>query len=193
LVRDLISQTYPEELHHMSERMFNAGGFYRGDAARERKWKTDVGKAKFSMPNVMSTLGAGDAPGRFHLITMRSNDQFNTTVYGHSDRHRGLDGDRSVVLMSRQDMDREGLREGNLVTLVGDAGDGVSREVRDLRVTKFALQIGCLGGYYPEMNPLAPLWYHDKESKTPGSKGVPVRIRVDQPVSRPIGSAGLND
>ena len=64
-----------------------------------------------------------------------------------------------------------------MVSLVGDAGDDVKREVNGLTVTPFNLPDGCLGGYYPEMNPLVPLWYHDKASKTPASKGVPVRIR----------------
>jgi len=188
LVRDLISQTYSEEFHDMDARMFHAGGFYRGNAARERRWKTDVGKAKFTLPDVLSALGVGDAPGRFHLITMRSNDQFNTTVYGHSDRHRGLSGDRAVVLMNPQDMLRQGLQAGQFVTLVGDAGDDRSREVRNLRLTPFALPIGCIGGYFPEMNPLIPLWYHDKDSMTPASKGVPVRIRVEQTAGGPSGS-----
>ena len=179
-VRDLIAQTYPEEFHDMSERMLNAGGFYRGNAARARKWLTDVGKAKFTVADVMTALGVGSAPGRFHLITMRSNDQFNTTIYGHSDRHRGLSGDRAIVLMSPNDMARDALQEGDLVTLISDAEDGALREVKDLRVTPFALPDGCIGGYYPEMNPLVPLWYFDKESKTPASKGVPVRIRVDE-------------
>lgn len=180
LVRDLIAQTYPEEFHDMSGRMFEAGGFYRGNPARERKWETDVGKAKFTVPDVMSALGVASAPGRFHLITMRSNDQFNTTIYGHSDRLRGLEGDRAVVLINPHDMQTAGLQDGDLVTLVGDAGDDASREVSGLRVTQFALPDGCIGGYYPEMNPLIPLWYHDKESKTPASKGVPVRILVEQ-------------
>jgi hypothetical protein len=63
------------------------------------------------------------------------------------------------------------------VSLVGDAGDDVKREVAGLTVTPFNLPEGCLGGYYPEMNPLIPLWYHDVASKTPASKGVPVRIQ----------------
>ena len=190
-VRELIAQTYPEEFHDMSERMFDAGGFYRGNAARERKWLTDGGKAKFSVPDVMTALGVGSAPGRFHLITMRSNDQFNTTLYGHSDRHRGLSGDRAIVLMSPHDMAREALQEGDLVTLVSDAEDGKHREVGGLRLTGFALPEGCIGGYYPEMNPLVPLWYFDKESKTPASKGVPVRIRLDQRAASPADATTL--
>lgn len=177
LVRDLIAETYAEEFHDFNARMFEPGGFYRGNPARERIWKTDSGKAEFTDPTVMSALGIGDAPGRFHLITMRSNDQFNTTIYGFSDRLRGLEGSRMILLINSDDMVRQGLKEGDVVSLVGDAGDDVKREVAELTVTPFNLPDGCLGGYYPEMNPLIPLWYHDKASKTPASKGVPVRIR----------------
>lgn len=177
LVRDLIAQTYPEQFHDFNARMFEPGGFYRGNPAHERIWKTDSGKAEFTDPTVMSALGIGHAPGRFHLITMRSNDQFNTTIYGFSDRLRGLEGSRMIVLINPDEMARLDLKEGDVVSLVGDAGDDVKREVNGLTVTPFNLPDGCLGGYYPEMNPLVPLWYHDKASKTPASKGVPVRIQ----------------
>ena len=177
LVRKLIAETYPAEFHGFSARMFQPGGFYRGNAAHERVWKTESGKAEFTCPDVMSALGVGDAPGRYHLITMRSNDQFNTTIYGFSDRLRGLEGSRMILLINPSDMAREGLVEGALIDLLCDAGDDVHREVRGLAVTPFDLPDGCVGGYYPEMNVLVPLWYHDKASKTPASKGVPVRIR----------------
>jgi molybdopterin-dependent oxidoreductase alpha subunit len=177
LVRDLIAETYAEEFHDFNSRMFEPGGFYRGNPARERIWKTDSGKAEFTNPTVMSALGIGAAPGRFHLITMRSNDQFNTTIYGFSDRLRGLEGSRMILLINPDDMEKQGLKEGDVVSLVGDAGDDVKREVAGLTVTPFNLPEGCLGGYYPEMNPLIPLWYHDVASKTPASKGVPVRIQ----------------
>lgn len=176
LVRDLIAETYPEQFHDFNARLFNPGGFYRGNPAHERIWKTDSGRAEFTTPTVLSALGIGDAPGRYHLITMRSNDQFNTTIYGHSDRLRGLEGSREILLINPDEMARAGLKEGDVVSLVGDAGDEVVREVQGLTVTPFNLPDGCLGGYYPEMNPLIPLWYHDEDSKTPASKGVPVRI-----------------
>ena len=177
VVRDLIEETYPEEFRDFNARMFDKGGFYRGNKARERIWETDSGKAEFTSPTVMSALGVGDAPGRYHLITMRSNDQFNTTIYGFSDRLRGLEGSRTILLINPADMSRAGLKEGDIVSLISDAGDEMHREVPGLRVTSFNLPDGCVGGYYPEMNVLIPLWYHDKASKTPASKGVPVRIQ----------------
>jgi molybdopterin-dependent oxidoreductase alpha subunit len=177
-VRDLIAATYPEEFHDFDARKFQPGGFYRGNGARERTWKTKSGKAEFTSPDVLSALGIGDAPGRYHLVTMRSNDQFNTTIYGFSDRLRGLEGSRMIVLINPRDMARAGLHAGDVVSLVGDAEDGAHREVGGLTVTPFDLPDGCIGGYYPELNGLVPLWYHDKASKTPAAKGVPVRIRA---------------
>jgi len=175
-VRDLIEETYPEEFHRFNERMFTPGGFYRGNSARERIWKTESGKANFSAPEMLSATGFEDKPGRYRLMTLRSNDQFNTTIYGYSDRLRGIEGTRDVLLINPDEMQRAGLQEGQVVSLVSDAGDGVERRVGGLKVLPFALPDGCLGGYYPELNPLIPLSHYDKLSKTPAAKSVPVRI-----------------
>ena len=175
-VRLLIEQTYPEIFHDFEARMFTPGGFYKGNSARERVWKTESGKAEFTTPTHMSAAGVKDASGRYRLITLRSNDQFNTTIYGYDDRFRGIHGTRHVLLINPSEMEAAGLVPNQIVKLVGDADDGETREVDGLRVTPFDLPDGCLGGYYPEMNPLVPLWYHDERSKTPASKCVPVRI-----------------
>ncbi|MET0970964.1 MAG: FdhF/YdeP family oxidoreductase [Tardiphaga sp.] len=178
LVRDQIAETYAKEFHDFSARMFTPGGFYRGNTARERIWKTKSGKAEFTMPASLNSTGFEDAPGRFRLITMRSHDQFNTTIYGYSDRLRGIEGRRDVLLINPADMARAGLHDGQMVILVSDAGDGVDRTVGPLKVTPFRLPDGCIGGYYPELNPLIALSHHDVESKTPASKSVPVTIRT---------------
>lgn len=177
-IRDLIEQTFPEQFKDYNKRLYTPGGFYRGNAARERIWKTESGKADFVAPYVLAATGVGDAPGRFRLITMRSNDQFNTTIYGFSDRLRGIEGRRDVLLINPDEMRRAGLVEGQRVALESDAEDDTRRVVENLVVTPFALPDGCLGAYYPEANPLVPLWYHDIQSKTPASKAVPVRIRA---------------
>ncbi|MFZ5738625.1 MAG: FdhF/YdeP family oxidoreductase [Pseudomonadota bacterium] len=178
LVRDLIAESYPEMFHDFNARMFTPGGFYKGNAARERIWNTESGKAEFTAPERLNSIGFDDAPGRYRLITMRSNDQFNTTIYGMSDRLRGIEGRRDVLLINPDEMAKAGLSEGQQVWLEGDAGDGVHREAGPLRVTPFRLPDGCLGAYYPEMNPLIPVWHHDGPSKTPAAKSVPVRIRT---------------
>ena len=177
-IRDLIARTFPDEFHDMSERMTQPGGFYRGNPAHERIWKTESGKAEFTDPTVLNACGIGDAEGRFHLVTLRSNDQFNTTIYGHSDRLRGLEGSRMIVLMRPEDMAANGLAEDDLVALETDTDgrDAERRVVERLKVVPYDLPAGTLAGYFPELNPLVPLWYHDELSKTPASKGVPVRI-----------------
>ena len=178
LIRDLIAQTYPKEFHDFNARMFTPGGFYRGNAARERIWKTKSGKAEFTAPQTLSSTGFGDAPDRYRLVTLRSNDQFNTTIYGFSDRLRGIEGTRQVLLINPKEIERAGLQEGQMVSLVSDAEDGVHREVGPLKITPFNLPDGCIASYYPEMNPLIALSHHDQESKTPAGKSVPVRIRA---------------
>jgi len=175
-IRDCIEATYPDQFHDFNSRVFTPGGFYRGNPAHERIWKTASGKAQFSVPTAMRSIGFEDAPGRYRLMTLRSNDQFNTTIYGYSDRLRGIEGTRDIVLMHPDDIAEAGLTQGQVIGLVGDSGDGVHRQVDGLTLTPFLLPRGCIGAYYPEMNPLIPLWYHDGESKTPASKGVPVRI-----------------
>ncbi len=176
LVRSLIAETYPEMFRDFNDRLFTAGGFYRGNPARERRWKTDTGKAQFTTPAGMSALGQQPDADGFTLVTMRSNDQFNTTVYGFDDRLRGLKTDRMVVLMNPEEIARAGLAEGDVVTLACAVDDGETREVAGLRVLAYDLPDGCVGAYYPETNPLVPLSYHDELSKTPAYKGTPVRI-----------------
>ena len=178
LVRDLIERTYPEQFGDFNERLFTPGGFYRGNSARDRVWKTASCKAEFTVPKMLSATGFDDADGRYRLITLRSNDQFNTTIYGYSDRLRGIEGTRDVLLMNPDDIARAGLAEGQKVSLVGDAGDGIERSVAGLAVTPFNLPDGCIGAYYPEANPVIALSHHDCESRTPAAKSVPVRIRA---------------
>ena len=175
-IRKLIEATYPEEFHDFEERMFTPGGFYRGNSARERVWKTESGKAEFTVPRSLSGTNIPDAPGRLRLVTLRSNDQFNTTIYGYDDRFRGISGTRDVVLMNPKEIEKAGLHKGQVVTLVGDSDDGIDRRVAGLKVVPFDLPDGCIAGYYPELNPLVPLNWHDHGSQTPAAKAVPVRI-----------------
>lgn len=178
LVRDLIAETYHEQFHDMNARMFEPGGFYRGNSARERIWKTDSGRAEFTAPEMLSATDVADAEGRYRLVTVRSNDQFNTTIYGYSDRLRGIEGKRDVVLINPADMARAGLTAGQRITLVGDAEDGHVRRIERLEIVPFDLPDGTIVGYYPELNPLIPIQHHDRNSKTPASKAVPVRIEA---------------
>src|SRR3569623_223883 len=147
-VRDLIEATYPNKFKDFNQRLFTPGGFYKGNKARERIWETKSGKAEFTVPDGLSAIGVPDKPGRWRLITLRSNDQFNTTIYGFSDRLRGIEGTREVLLMHPDEIAAAGLSEGQVVSLVSDADDGVHRQVDGLTVTPFDLPRGTLGGYY---------------------------------------------
>jgi molybdopterin-dependent oxidoreductase alpha subunit len=176
LIRDLIEKTYPDEFHDFNARMFTPGGFYRGNAARRREWKTDSGKANFTAPEALSSLKDPLGPGEYTLVTLRSNDQFNTTIYGFSDRLRGLKGDRDILLICPDEMVHAGLVEGQTVKIVCAVEDGHRRVSHPLTVRAYDLPPRCVAAYYPEINPIIPLGHHDILSKTPAYKGVPVRI-----------------
>ena len=179
LVRDLIEATYPDDFHDFNKRMFQPGGFWRGNPAAERIWKTDSGKAVITTPPQLDSLGFKDKPGRYRLLTMRSNDQFNTTIYGYSDRFRGIEGTRDVVLMNPDDIAEAGLSDGDSVRLVTDYdGDDIERHLGGLKLVAYKLPRGTIAGYYPECNVLVPITHHDQISKTPASKSIPVRIEA---------------
>lgn len=183
LVRELIEATYPDDFRDFNQRLFEPGGFYRGNAARERIWKTDAGKAVFTTPGQLTSLGFQDRPGRYRLVTLRSNDQFNTTIYGYSDRFRGIEGTRAVLLMNPADIDAAGFQADETVRLVTDLDDGHYRYLGGLKLTPYDIPCGTVGSYYPECNVLVPISHHDELSKTPASKSVPVRIERDAPIN----------
>ncbi len=179
LVRDLIEATYPDDFRDYNERLFQPGGFYRGNAAHDRIWKTPQGKAVFTTPGELSSIGFEDRPGRYRLVTLRSNDQFNTTIYGYSDRFRGIEGTRDVLMMNPDDIKAAGLREGESVRLVTDIERDQPRSLGGLQLTPYNIPRGTVASYYPECNVLVPISHHDEMSKTPASKSVPVRVERD--------------
>jgi anaerobic selenocysteine-containing dehydrogenase len=144
-------------------------------------WKTKNGLANFITPAGLSANPdlRLDQPGVLQLITIRSNDQFNTTIYGYEDRFRGVSGTRMVLFIGRNDMVRLGLKEADKVTLTTAVDDGRVRQVSGFRVTPYDVPDGCCAAYYPECNPLVPLWHHAERSKVPAAKSVPVRIAPD--------------
>jgi len=177
-VRTAIENTYPEIFADFERRMWQPGGFQRPIPARQRIWKTPSGRAHFVIPTAMDADPDMAQPGAnvLRLLTIRSNDQFNTTIYGYDDRFRGIHGTRHVLLIHPQDIARLGFRDGDLVVATTVADDAV-REVRGLRLTSYDIPRGCVAGYYPECNPLIPLWHCAQESQVPASKSIPIRIR----------------
>ncbi len=185
LVRDAIEATYPEMFANFNKRLFTPGGFWKGNAAAHREWKTASGKAEFNAPKVLNAAGFddGEVDGggrRFRLMTLRSNDQFNTTIYGYYDRFRSIRGTRDIVMMGHADQAKLGVKEGDRISLVGDAGDGhdAGRRIDGLTVIDYAIPEGCLGMYYPESNILIAASHYAEESHVPAVKSVPVRVEV---------------
>jgi len=177
LVREAIAETYPDIFHDFNARMWTPGGFRRPIGAAHRVWKTESGKAHFTAPEGLA--GDPDLTGRpatMRLFTVRSDGQFNTTIYNYDDHFRGVQGSRMVLFMARADMAKHALREGELVSLRTAADDGVERRVAGLAVVPYDVPEGCLAGYYPELNALIPLWHHAKESKVPAAKAIDVFI-----------------
>jgi molybdopterin-dependent oxidoreductase alpha subunit len=178
LVRDAIEKTYPKRFKDFNARMFQPGGFHRPLAARHREWNTESKKANFITPKNLTDnidTDSGDADV-FQLTTIRSQGQFNTTIYSDRDRFRGVSGTRMVLFMSKIDVDRLSLTEGDIVSLETSIADGVHRRVDGFIVRPYSIPAGCLAAYYPECNPLIPVSHHAKGSLVPASKGVPVRL-----------------
>ena len=180
-VRDAIEQTWPEMFREFNKRMDEPGGFPKPLAARERIWETESGKANFKLPKAMSaSFHDGKDPRILRLMTLRSNDQFNTTIYGYRDRFRGIEGTRMVVMMNADDMLHLGIVDGDIVELKTAVDDGVERRMSGFRAVEYNIPPGCCAAYYPECNVLIPLWQHAEESKVPAAKSIPVRVLIDE-------------
>ncbi len=177
LIRDAIETTYPDRFHEFNRRLGQPGGFHRPIAARDRVWNTSTGRANFVVPKSMHEDPdmPEDRRDVLRMMTLRSNDQFNTTIYGYDDRFRGIHGSRMVVLMNRNDIDRLGLDEG-MDVMIATAADDRDRRMSGFRVVQYDIPDGCIGTYYPEANALIPLWHHAARSKVPAAKSVPVRV-----------------
>jgi molybdopterin-dependent oxidoreductase alpha subunit len=177
-IRESIEKTFPDHFADFNRRMWQPEGFQRKIPARQREWKTKTGKANIICPkSLREESDMADGKGDILLmITLRSNDQFNTTIYGYDDRFRGIHGTRSIVLMNAYDLARLGLAEGEEVTIATVSDDGVDRKLAGLTVVTYNIPEGCIGTYYPESNVLIPLWHHAERSKVPAAKSVPVRV-----------------
>jgi molybdopterin-dependent oxidoreductase alpha subunit len=142
--------------------------------ARERSFPTSTGKAQFTVHELPHlALPAG----MLRLMTIRSHDQYNTTIYGLDDRYRGVRGDRRVVFLHPEDIAAHGLSADQLVDLVGIPGPGGrERRAEAFRIRPYEVPRGCAAAYFPEANALVPLESRAHGSRTPASKSVIVRI-----------------
>ncbi|MGW1181892.1 FdhF/YdeP family oxidoreductase [Streptomyces drozdowiczii] len=172
-IRDRISRVVPG-FENFNARIAHPGGFTLPHGPRDsRRFPTATGKANFTAAPVEFP----ELPeGRLLLQTLRSHDQYNTTIYGLDDRYRGIKGGRRVVLVHPDDATALGLADGSYTDLVSEWKDGVERRAPGFRVVHYPTARGCAAAYYPETNVLVPLDSTADTSNTPASKSVVVRF-----------------
>jgi molybdopterin-dependent oxidoreductase alpha subunit len=170
-----------------NQRARTPGGFYLPNPIRELKFNTDDGRAHFTVHE----LPRHDLqPGQFLMMTMRSHDQFNTTIYGLDDRYRGIHNGRRVVLLNPDDIRLDGFHDGQIVDLISHF-EGEERTASRFRIVQYSIPRRCAATYYPETNVLVPVRNFADKSNTPASKSVVISIRpsdpeasIDQPAER---------
>ena len=173
-IRDLIERTIPS-FDGYNERIRVPGGFRMPLPPTERRWPTPSGKAMFSVfPGVRENYEPW-ADDVLRLITIRSHDQYNTTIYGLDDRYRGVFGRQDVLFMHPADMAERGLEHGDLIEIQTISANRALR-LGGITVIEYDIARGSVAAYYPEANVLVPLDYIDEESGTPSYKSIPVRI-----------------
>src|SRR4030095_7276811 len=154
-------------------RVREAGGFYLPNAARQRVFKTPDGTAHFTIHELPEHRLK---PGQFLMMTIRSHDQFNTSVYTLNDRYRGIKNGRRVVFLNKQDIESEGLRASQVVDLVSHFEDE-ERIAHRFTIVPYDIPRGSAATYFPETNVMVPIRSVAKKSNTPASKSVVISIR----------------
>jgi molybdopterin-dependent oxidoreductase alpha subunit len=177
-IRDAIERVVPG-FRDYNRRVREPGGFVLPSGARTRRFDTADGRAHFTVHALPEDAVAA---GRFRLTTLRSHDQFNTTIYGHDDRYRGIRGDRRVVFVHRDDLAAAGLAEGARVDLTSHFR-GETRCLRGFRTVAYEVPRGCAAAYFPEANPLVALDSVAHGSRTPTYKSIEVSITASAPES----------
>ncbi|WP_298225299.1 FdhF/YdeP family oxidoreductase [Acidocella sp.] len=175
-IRDRIADVYPALFADFNARVRARSGFHLFTPPRERKWFTKSGRANFLVFDGVEENKSAGSGEMLRLSTMRSHEQYNTTIYSNSDRYRGVYDGRMVLFMNEADMRERNISKHSLVTLETIANDDVVRRVEGLTVYPFAMPRGCAAGYFPELNPLLPLDHKDEISATPAAKSIPVRV-----------------
>lgn len=191
-IRTLIGQTLPE-FEHFNDRLNTAGGFYLGNAAAQRTWTTPSKKAKLfvnSLPeNIVSQTQRGMTQNKvFVLQTLRSHDQYNTTIYGFEDRYRGISGERTILMMNEQDIKNLELHEGGLVDIEALWPDQKQRIVTGFTLVPYDIPQGNVASYFPEANPLVALSSYGDYSFTPASKSIAVVVTASKSVANVVSS-----
>jgi molybdopterin-dependent oxidoreductase alpha subunit len=176
-IRDDIEQTILGFTNY-NKRVLEPGGFYLPNAARNGRFNTFSGKAMLNVANLTTNHLE---PDELMMMTVRSHDQFNTTIYGLNDRYRGVFNERRVILMNEKDMVRHDLQAGDIVDL-HNYHDGIERVARKFIVVAFNIPEQCTATYFPETNVLVPINSVAEKSNTPTSKFIVLKVRKHEAV-----------
>jgi molybdopterin-dependent oxidoreductase alpha subunit len=177
-IRERIAAVVPG-FQDFESRVVRPGGFTLPHGPRDRlAFATPSGRARFTV-NELTVIEV--PPGRLLLQTMRSHDQYNTTIYGLDDRYRGIHGGRRVVFVHPDDLAALGIADGEMIDLVSEWTDGVPRRAAGFRAVAYPTARGCAAAYFPEANVLVPLDSTAEGSKTPTSKQIIVRLERAEP------------
>lgn len=171
-IREKIAEVIPG-FEHFNTRIKSPGGFYLGNSAGQRDWKTEWKRARFTVSEIPDLSLPS---GVFRLMTIRSHDQYNTTIYGLDDRYRGIKGERRIIFMNAEDIAHLNLHPEDRVDLVSVYGDGQERRADDFIIKPYDIPRGCAASYFPETNVLVSVDSVADRSHTPISKYIPVRI-----------------
>ncbi|AMG56757.1 FdhF/YdeP family oxidoreductase [Pantoea vagans] len=176
-IRDAIEAVFPA-FENFNERIKHPGGFRLHNAASERVWLTPSGRAQFK---VMQGINEDPRSLKCHdlvLTTLRSHDQYNTTLYGLNDRYRGVTGRRDVLFINAEEAEKRELRVGDRVDLMAldPEGNPTSRQMKNLTIVIIDMAPGSVGAYYPEANVMVPLDSHDTKSGIPAYKSIPIAM-----------------
>ena len=171
-IRSAIERTIPG-FENYNTRIREKGGFYLPNGARIGQFKTITNKANFNLAEVPELVLADN---EFIMMTIRSHDQFNTTIYGLNDRYRGIFNERRVILMNPYDISKAGLQDGDVVDLFNYT-DGVERVAHRFIVISYDIPERCTATYFPETNVLVPINSTAEKSNTPVSKMVIIEIK----------------
>ncbi|HTF82603.1 MAG TPA: molybdopterin dinucleotide binding domain-containing protein, partial [Cytophagales bacterium] len=171
LIRDLIAQTI-EGFEDMNSKVRQPGGFYLPNGPRQAQFFTDSGKAKITI-NTWQPISLKDQ--ELLMMTIRSHDQFNTTIYGLNDRYRGIFNERRIIFMHPEDMALQHLQQYDIVDLYSHY-EGIERTAKKFIVIPYAIARHCVATYFPEANPLVPLEAVAEKSHTPISKSVVITL-----------------
>jgi anaerobic selenocysteine-containing dehydrogenase len=181
-IRDLVERVF-DDFKDYNARIARPGGFHLKVASRDLEWLTPGRKARFLVHPIDTDSPLHRARAKYGerlltLMTTRSHDQYNTTIYGLDDRYRGVFGLRRVLFANPADIAMLGFEDGQHVDIASVWDDGVARRAERFRLVAYDIPRGCVAGYYPETNPLVPLSSFADGCGTPTSKSIPVLLHA---------------